>query len=64
MTSCNFSASPYGLRLVRVPLIAAVLRLCEFSEPLTTAGLGLRWRTLLSDGAVGRTTPGVRTTKA
>jgi hypothetical protein len=33
-------------------------------DALTTAGLGLRWRTLLNDGAVGRTTLEVRTGKA
>jgi hypothetical protein len=45
-------------------LIAAVLLLSEFADPPTTAGLGLRWRTLLNDGAVDRTTFGVRTATA
>jgi len=46
-----------------------VLLLFKFADPPadppTTAGLGPRWRTLLSDGlsvvAVGRTAPGRRT---
>jgi hypothetical protein len=45
-------------------LIAPVLLLREFGDAPTTAGLGLRWRTLLNDGTVGRTTFGVRTAKA
>jgi hypothetical protein len=50
-------------------LIAPVLLLFNFADPPadppTTAGLGPRWRTLLSDGlsvvAVDRTVPGGRT---
>jgi hypothetical protein len=45
-------------------LIALVLLLSGGDDPPTTAGLGPRWRTLLNDGTVGRTTLGGRTTKA
>jgi hypothetical protein len=41
-------------------LIAPVLLLREGADPPTTAGLTLRWRTLLNDGAACRTTVGVR----
>jgi hypothetical protein len=41
-------------------LIAPVLLLSDFADPATTAGLALRWRTLLNDGAMCRTTLGVR----
>ena len=49
---------------MRVPPIAEVLLPREFADPPTTAGLGLRWRTLLDDGVDGRTTLGVRIAKA
>jgi hypothetical protein len=59
-----FSAFSHGLWIILVPLIVPVLLLCEFADPPTTAGLGLRWRTLLNDGAVGRTILRVRTAPA
>jgi hypothetical protein len=48
------------LRFILVPLSADVFLLWESAEPLTTAGLTPRWRTLLNNGAVCRTTLGVR----
>jgi hypothetical protein len=45
-------------------LITPLFLRSELTDPATTAGLGLRWRTLLNDGAVGRTTLGGRTGKA
>jgi hypothetical protein len=44
-----------------VPLIVPVALRFKFDNPLTAAGLGPRWRTLLTTGAAGRATPGVRT---
>jgi hypothetical protein len=54
----------YILWFIRVPLIVPVLLPREFNDPPTTAGLGPRWRTLLSNGTAGRTTLGGRTPKA
>jgi hypothetical protein len=58
------TTSCYRLRIIAVPFIAPVLLLRKFGDPPTTAGLGLRWGTLLSDSALGRTILGVRTGKA
>jgi hypothetical protein len=39
-----------------LPLIVPALLLRTFDAPPTTAGFGVRWRTLFNDGVAGRTT--------